>query len=99
MFRSVGSQSGVSLGGSALFKEQKSWSLLSKKSVMDPTKEVSEDHRRISVFMSLDQAAALHLSGLYGRVAQRKPLLSAGHMKACMKFAKKTPEGLQDGEK
>ncbi|KAI2666432.1 Transposable element Tcb1 transposase [Labeo rohita] len=33
--------------------------------------------------------AALHQSGLYGRVARRKPLLSARHMKACMEFAKK----------
>ncbi len=33
--------------------------------------------------------AALHQSGLYGRVAQRKPLLSARHMKARMEFAKK----------
>ncbi len=36
--------------------------------------------------------AALHQSGLYGRVARRKPLLSARYMK-------KTPEGLQDGDK
>ncbi len=43
--------------------------------------------------------AALHQSGLYSRVARRKPLLSARHMKARMEFAKKTPEGLQDGEK
>ncbi len=34
--------------------------------------------------------AALHQSGLYGRVARRKPLLSARHMKACMEFAKNT---------
>ncbi len=33
--------------------------------------------------------AALHQSGLYGRVAQPKPLLSARHMKARMEFAKK----------
>ncbi len=33
--------------------------------------------------------AALHQSGIYGRVARRKPLLSARHMKACMEFAKK----------
>ena len=33
--------------------------------------------------------AALHQSGLYGRVARRKPLLSARHMKACIEFAKK----------
>ena len=33
--------------------------------------------------------AALHQSGLYGRVARWKPLLSARHMKARMEFAKK----------
>ncbi|KAL0173820.1 hypothetical protein M9458_029788 [Cirrhinus mrigala] len=33
--------------------------------------------------------AAFHQSGLYGRVARRKPLLSARHMKARMEFAKK----------
>ncbi len=33
--------------------------------------------------------AALHQSGLYGRVARRKPLLSARHVKARMEFAKK----------
>uniref|UniRef100_A0A9J8AGN9 Tc1-like transposase DDE domain-containing protein n=1 Tax=Cyprinus carpio carpio TaxID=630221 RepID=A0A9J8AGN9_CYPCA len=33
--------------------------------------------------------AALHQSGLYGRVARRKPLFSARHMKARMEFAKK----------
>ena len=32
---------------------------------------------------------ALHQSGLYGRVARRKPLLSARHMKARIEFAKK----------
>ena len=34
--------------------------------------------------------AALHQSGLYGRVARRKPLLSARHMKARIEFAKNT---------
>uniref|UniRef100_A0AAY5JYA6 Transposase Tc1-like domain-containing protein n=1 Tax=Esox lucius TaxID=8010 RepID=A0AAY5JYA6_ESOLU len=33
--------------------------------------------------------AALHQLGLYGRVARRKPLLSARHMKAFLEFAKK----------
>ena len=33
--------------------------------------------------------AALHQSGLYGRVARRKPLLSARHMKSRIEFAKK----------
>ncbi|KAL0147018.1 hypothetical protein M9458_057542 [Cirrhinus mrigala] len=33
--------------------------------------------------------ALVRESGLYGRVARRKPLLSARHMKACIEFAKK----------
>jgi hypothetical protein len=34
-------------------------------------------------------AAALHQSGLYGRVARRKPLLSKRHMTAHLEFAKR----------
>ena len=33
-------------------------------------------------------SAAIHQSGLYGRVARRKPLLSKRHMAACLEFAK-----------
>ena len=39
--------------------------------------------------------AALHQSGLYGRVARRKPLLSARQMKALIEFAKKHMEDSQ----
>ena len=39
--------------------------------------------------------AALHQSGLYGRVARRKPFLSARHMKARIEFAKKHMEDSQ----
>ncbi len=45
--------------------------------------EMGESCRKSSI------TAALHQSGLYGRVARRKPLLSARHMKARMEFAKK----------
>uniref|UniRef100_A0AAZ3PQJ7 Transposase Tc1-like domain-containing protein n=1 Tax=Oncorhynchus tshawytscha TaxID=74940 RepID=A0AAZ3PQJ7_ONCTS len=34
-------------------------------------------------------SAALHQSGICGRVARRKPLLSKRHMTACLKFAKR----------
>ncbi|KAG2470180.1 TC1A transposase, partial [Polypterus senegalus] len=34
-------------------------------------------------------SAAIHQSGLYGRVARRKPLLSKRHMAACLEFAKR----------
>ncbi len=46
-------------------------------------REMGESCRKSTI------TAALHQSGLYGRVAQRKPLLSARHMKSCMEFAKK----------
>ncbi len=52
-------------------------------------REMGESCRKSTI------TAALHQSGLYGRVARRKPLLSARHMKARMEFAKKTPEGLK----
>jgi hypothetical protein len=34
-------------------------------------------------------SAALHQSGLHGRVARQKPLLGKRHMTACLEFAKK----------
>ncbi|WP_368877426.1 hypothetical protein [Klebsiella pneumoniae] len=34
-------------------------------------------------------SAALHQSGLYGRVARLKPLLSKRHMTASLEFAKR----------
>jgi hypothetical protein len=34
-------------------------------------------------------SAALHQSGLYGRVARQKPLLSKMHMTALLEFAKR----------
>ncbi len=46
-------------------------------------REMGESCRKSTI------TAALHQSGLYGRVARRKPLLRARHMKARMEFAKK----------
>ncbi len=46
-------------------------------------REMGESCRKSTI------TAALHQSGLYGRAARRKPLLSARHMKARMEFAKK----------
>ena len=43
--------------------------------------------------------AALHQSGLYGRVARWKPILSKRHMTACLELAKTAKKGLPDQEK
>ncbi|CDQ91816.1 unnamed protein product [Oncorhynchus mykiss] len=45
--------------------------------------EMGEPSRRTTI------SAALYQSGLYGRVARRKPLLSKRHMTACLEFAKR----------
>jgi hypothetical protein len=45
--------------------------------------EMGEPSRRITI------SAALHQSGLYGRVARRKPLLSKMHMTARLEFAQR----------
>ena len=45
--------------------------------------EMGEPSRRTTVY------AELHLSGLYGRVARRKPLLSKRHMTAHLELAKR----------
>ena len=44
--------------------------------------ERRESSRRTAISAALDQ------SGLYGRVARQKPLLSKRHMTACLEFAK-----------
>jgi hypothetical protein len=45
--------------------------------------EMEEPSRRTTI------SAALHQSGLYGRVARQKPLLSKRHMTAHLEFAKR----------
>jgi hypothetical protein len=47
------------------------------------TVEMREPSRRTTI------SAALHQSGLYGRVARRKPLLSKRNMTARLEFAKR----------
>jgi hypothetical protein len=51
--------------------------------------EMRELSRRTTIF------AALHQSGLYGRVAGRKPLFSKRHMTACLEFTKRHPNTLR----
>ena len=45
--------------------------------------EMGEPSRRTTI------SAALHQSGLRGRVSRRKPLLRKRHMTACLEFAKR----------
>src|SRR4029434_9171588 len=51
--------------------------------------DMGETSRRTTI------TATLHRSGLYGRVARWKPLLSARHIKARIEFAKKHMEDSQ----
>ena len=51
--------------------------------------EMGEPSRRTTI------SAALHQSGLYGRVARRKPFLSKRHMTAHLEFAKRQVKTLR----
>ena len=51
--------------------------------LQSPSVEMGEPSRRTTI------SAALHQSGLYGRVARRKPLLSKRHMTTSVEFAKR----------
>ncbi|KAL0148286.1 hypothetical protein M9458_056432 [Cirrhinus mrigala] len=77
-------------GRRALVREVKKNPKITVAELQRCSQEMGESWRKSTI------TAALHQSGLYGRVARRKPLLSARHMKVHMEFAKKTPEGLQD---
>ena len=54
--------------------------------------EMGEPSRRTTI------SAALHQSGLYGRVARRKPLLNKSHMTALLEFAKRQLKTLRTWE-
>ncbi len=70
-------------GRRALVREVKKNPKITVAELQRCIREMGESCRKSTI------TAALHQSGLYGRVARRKPLLSARHMKARMKFAKK----------
>ncbi|KAI2654844.1 Transposable element Tcb1 transposase [Labeo rohita] len=70
-------------GRRALVREVKKNPKITVAELQRCSREMGESCRKSTI------TAALHQSGLYGRVARRKPLLSARHMKACMEFAKK----------
>ncbi|KAL0147737.1 hypothetical protein M9458_056976, partial [Cirrhinus mrigala] len=70
-------------GRRALVREVKKNPKITVAELQRCIREIGESCRKSTI------TAALHQSGLYGRVARRKPLLSARHMKARMQFAKK----------
>ncbi len=67
-------------GRRALVREVKKNPKITVAELQRCIREMGESCRKSTI------TAALHQSGLYGRVAQRKPLLSARHMKARMEF-------------
>ncbi len=73
----------LSYRGRTLVREVKKNPKITVAELQRCIREMGESCRKSTI------TAALHQSGLYGRVAQRKPLLSARHMKARMEFAKK----------
>ncbi len=70
-------------GRRALVREVKKNPKITVAQLQRCIREMGESCRKSTI------TAALHQSGLYGRVARQKPLLRARHMKACMEFAKK----------
>ncbi|KAL0148569.1 hypothetical protein M9458_056116 [Cirrhinus mrigala] len=70
-------------GRRALVREVKKNPKITVAELQRCSREIGESCRKSTI------TAALHQSGLYGRVTRQKPLLSARHMKACMEFAKK----------
>ncbi len=70
-------------GRRALVREVKKNPKITVAELQRCIREMGESCRKSTI------TAALHQSGLYGRVARRKPLLSARHMKARIEFAKK----------
>ncbi len=71
-------------GRRALVREVKKNPKITVAELQRCIREMGESCRKSTI------TAALHQSGLYGRVARRKPLFSARHMKARMEFAKIT---------
>ncbi|KAG2457255.1 TC1A transposase, partial [Polypterus senegalus] len=70
-------------GRRALVREVKKNQKITLAELQRGSQEIGESCRKSTI------TAALHQSGLYGRVACRKPLLSARHMTARMEFAKR----------
>ena len=70
-------------GRRALVREVTKNPMVTLTELQSSSVEMGEPSRRTTI------SAALHQSGLYGRVARRKPLLSKRHMTARLEFAKR----------
>ncbi|KAG2459777.1 TCB1 transposase, partial [Polypterus senegalus] len=70
-------------GRRALVREVIKNSMVTLSELQRSSVERGEPSRRTTI------SAAIHQSGLYGRVARQKPLLSKRHMTACLEFAKR----------
>ncbi|KAK3508007.1 hypothetical protein QTP70_010146 [Hemibagrus guttatus] len=70
-------------GRRALVREVTKNPIITLKELQSFSVERGEPSRRTTI------SAALHQSGLYGRVARQKPLLSKRHMTACLEFFKR----------
>ena len=70
-------------GRRALVREVTENPMVTLAELQSPSVEMGEPSRRTTI------SAALHQSGLYGRVARRKPLLSKRHMTTLLEFAKR----------
>ncbi|KAG2467943.1 TCB1 transposase, partial [Polypterus senegalus] len=70
-------------GRRALFREMTKNPMVTLSGLQRSSVERREPSRRTTI------SAAIHQSGLYGRVARRKPLVSKRHMAACLEFAKR----------
>ena len=72
------------IGGKALVREVTKNPMVTLTELQSSSVEMGEPSRRTTI------SAALHQSGLYGRVARRKPLLSKRHMAANWSLPKGT---------
>ena len=72
-------------GRRALVREVTKNPMITLTELENSTVETGEPSRRTTI------SAAFHQSGLYGKVARRKLLLSKSHMTARFEFAKKAP--------
>jgi hypothetical protein len=70
-------------GRRALVRELNKNPMVTLTELQSSSVEIGETSRRTTI------SAALHQSGLYGRVARRKPFLSKRQMTVLLEFAKK----------